>query len=503
MQMNRRPGSIAPAEETPGAAHRSRTAFTLAPPALACVAAALYLLAHALVIPATSLPARLANFGFLVGTPLVAAACCLVRWRRDRHVRGWLALALAAATWAGGMAATAAGDILIPGTYGVATVSVALFVLYGVPLFYLLAAASERSLPVRLLDGAVTALLGCQFFVFTLTFTTLSGVRDDGLIPLRLMLDIENVSIALFALIRHRAAGGRNERALLAVTLGFAIAYLLAAAFVNHVQADAPYGSLGDLVIDVPFLLLAALALVARPTIAPRAASEGFVRIVRVGSPLMPIVSLMAISALLADARPDAAVAGCIAAMIAYAARTMLAQMQSLAERERLERLTRYDGLTGLANRRAFDEALSREWRRAERSGEPLALLMIDIDRFKLLNDRSGHAYGDHCLREVAQALARTVRRSTDLVARFGGEEFACVLPATDAHAARTIAEAMRAAVRALRLASPADGGIVTVSIGVAAIPAIAADSGDRLTGHADAALYRAKAAGRDRVETA
>jgi diguanylate cyclase (GGDEF)-like protein len=170
-----------------------------------------------------------------------------------------------------------------------------------------------------------------------------------------------------------------------------------------------------------------------------------------------------------------------------------------------LERLSALDGLTRVANRRAFDETLQREWERARRSGATLALLLADVDRFKDYNDHYGHQQGDQALRVVAGCLASGARRPADLAARYGGEEFAMILPDTDLAGAARVAEAVRAAVREAGLergdAPPADR--ITISIGVAcAIPG-ADGSMHALVGAADQALYRAKAEGRDRVVTA
>ena len=163
------------------------------------------------------------------------------------------------------------------------------------------------------------------------------------------------------------------------------------------------------------------------------------------------------------------------------------------------------DALTGLANRRRFDEALVAEWRRAARDGSRLSLLMIDVDRFKLYNDAYGHPEGDACLRAVAGALRDLVRRPGDLVARYGGEELAVLLPGTDPAGATTVAERCRGAVAAL--ARPhggnlACGGIVTVSIGCAtAGPSETRDAEPAtLVEAADIRLYEAKRTGRDRV---
>jgi len=163
------------------------------------------------------------------------------------------------------------------------------------------------------------------------------------------------------------------------------------------------------------------------------------------------------------------------------------------------------DGLTGLANRRRFDEALDQEWRRAVRDETPLSLLMIDVDRFKLYNDRHGHQRGDECLRAVAAAMAQVARRPADLTARYGGEEFVVLLPGVDAAGAAALADRVLAAVRAKRIEHEANApaGVVTVSIGAAAVMPwtdVEACGMAALVAGADAALYEAKRSGRNRV---
>lgn len=173
------------------------------------------------------------------------------------------------------------------------------------------------------------------------------------------------------------------------------------------------------------------------------------------------------------------------------------------AMEQRLRELSATDGLTGVANRRAFDEALSREWERALRTGGTLSLAMADIDYFKRYNDHFGHVQGDVCLRQVATALSQGVRQGGDRVARYGGEEFAVILPGASAAAAYAVAEGLRQRVEALALAHPAhpDGGPVTISIGVASACPADGGSATALVEAADRALYSAKAAGRNRVE--
>jgi diguanylate cyclase (GGDEF)-like protein len=165
-----------------------------------------------------------------------------------------------------------------------------------------------------------------------------------------------------------------------------------------------------------------------------------------------------------------------------------------------LKALAESDGLTGLANRRLFDETLARELARARRSGVQVALIMGDVDCFKKYNDRYGHVAGDDCLRKVAAAIGAGVRRPGDLAARYGGEEFAMILSDTDLAGAVTVAEAIRAAVAALAI-EHADGpaGHVSLSLGVVAGPA-GAEPDSAWVEAADRQLYEAKAGGRNRV---
>jgi diguanylate cyclase (GGDEF)-like protein len=172
------------------------------------------------------------------------------------------------------------------------------------------------------------------------------------------------------------------------------------------------------------------------------------------------------------------------------------------AQSDLLRQMVFIDGLTGVANRRCFDERLPTEWRRAARGGAPLALLMLDVDHFKRFNDRYGHQTGDDCLRRVATAIKGGVLRPGDLVARYGGEEFACILPATDFDGALAVAMGIEQQVRELQI-EHADSDVcqvVTVSIGVSmALPKPESDAA-RLLSLADAQLYRAKHGGRGRA---
>jgi diguanylate cyclase (GGDEF)-like protein len=168
--------------------------------------------------------------------------------------------------------------------------------------------------------------------------------------------------------------------------------------------------------------------------------------------------------------------------------------------RDLLEQLTTQDHLTGISNRRRFDDSLAQEWQRAAREQTPLSLVAIDIDHFKAYNDHYGHPQGDQCLIRVARALATCVTRPTDLVARCGGEEFAGLLPSTDSAGAARLAGQMRAAIEAegLEHARSPTHPHVTISLGVATVVPQAEESAQLLVDLADAALYEAKGAGRN-----
>lgn len=172
------------------------------------------------------------------------------------------------------------------------------------------------------------------------------------------------------------------------------------------------------------------------------------------------------------------------------------------AANQQLEVLSNTDGLTGLSNRHKFDQVWAQEWQRAVRQGLPLAVVMIDVDHFKLYNDQFGHPAGDECLRRVAAVLAHSVRRAGELAARYGGEEFVVVLPGLDANGALQEAKRIRTEVSALGIphTGSSAGAVVTVSLGVASRVPQREEGLYLLLQEADDALYQAKHGGRNRV---
>lgn len=178
-------------------------------------------------------------------------------------------------------------------------------------------------------------------------------------------------------------------------------------------------------------------------------------------------------------------------------------QKQLEESNRKLQALSTLDGLTGIANRRHFDESLDKEWRRAKRNDLPLSLILIDIDFFKPFNDNYGHQAGDDCLIQVAKALDGCIARPTDVIARYGGEEFTAILPDTDLNGAATVAEKLRTTIEELAIphahSSAADH--VTISLGIA--QSDGSTDTETLIKQADAALYEAKESGRNRYKLA
>jgi diguanylate cyclase (GGDEF)-like protein len=174
------------------------------------------------------------------------------------------------------------------------------------------------------------------------------------------------------------------------------------------------------------------------------------------------------------------------------------------AANQHLESLSHRDSLTGIANRRAFDFLIERQFREAARRGEPFSLALCDVDHFKAYNDRYGHLDGDECLRKVAKTLERACKRPTDVAARYGGEEFALLLPETNGEGAVLVVERARLELATLALphAGSSTAPVVTFSAGIASFSPERDKASRDLAARADEALYRAKQLGRNRCVT-
>jgi len=459
-------------------------------------------LTHLFAIGLGGSVAKPASYAILIALPCLSALCCLWRAQLDRNGDGWLAVALAASLWAGGMAAGMSVDLFVTEPGDAPGISMLLYVLYGVPLIFTIASPAGDAWHIRLVDGVLALTLGVLFCAHTFVFASFLHASDEGFLAIRWMFDIENLYIAVFAAIRWRASENPSRRAFFATLSGFAWIYLIVAAITNHLASDTDFGSPADLIIGLPFLWFIQRVLRQR-TPRPSVPNETLRLAVQAGSPLALPASLLIVSATLYFRSPVFALFGFVAALLGYGLRSVLVQMRAIAEQSRLDRVARCDALTGLPNRREFDSVLDREWNRARRSGSTLAVLVIDIDHFKLLNDGLGHLAGDDRLRAVARELADCATRSVDLVARYGGEEFVAILPEASEETAVALAEKMRKAIENRGMPTPAPLGVVTVCIGLICTKVDGNRTAADLVAAADAALYEAKRSGRNRVEVA
>jgi len=479
-----------------------------------------FMLLHALCVLLLPAHAIAASYVFLLAAPLLAFACALRRGLMVglHHSHGWSLIALSMLLWTAGMFTSLCQDLVFRNLNVAPGATMLLYTLYGVPISYAVATVGVdyRSGLQRGIDAILAVSLGYLYFVLMFSWTTLQGVSSrESAEMIALMFDLENAFLAAMTTIRFFAANTPRLRHLFGALSVFTLLYGLVAAYYNHhVALDvAPdIGTVYDVVVDVPFLVFIIVAWRIRQ---PRAHTlnppDALVRFVRLGSPLLLALSVLTVALLVVRQRFALGVAGVVAAALGYGLRSILSQVSQVEAADRLRNdqtllaeLALHDGLTGISNRRAFEEAIEREWRLASRTQQAMSLLLIDVDMFKQYNDRYGHLAGDACLRDVAAILTQAVQRPSDLLARYGGEEFVLILPATPLAGATDVAERLCDLVRQQNLHhddSPV--GHVTISIGVASIVPAQGVLSDELVAAADRALYEAKRKGRNRFEAA
>ncbi|HDS1580431.1 TPA: GGDEF domain-containing protein [Stenotrophomonas maltophilia] len=461
-------------------------------------AALFFLATHALVIALIGPQDPVGSYLLLITAPLLAALACVRRARGNQAACKWRTLGAAVGLFSLALLALLYRNVAGLSPAQMTASSLILYVFYRIPLTYVAASPGGGNRCIRAVDLAVIALLWLLYYQHTRVMAHLNTALWTQC--LNTMSSVQNSLVFCFALIRFLAEDDADRRDFFRTLAIYALGYFLLAFYINTYQPQVPDGNWGDLLISGLFVLLAVMAGSKHPR-RPAVISRPLRRIVDAGVPLMLPLLLMMVALLVARLQPGLATIGFVGALLGYALRSVLSQAEIQRQRDELETLARRDPLTGLGNRRSFDESLGAAHRRAQRQQLGLAVLMIDIDHFKRLNDTYGHPEGDRRLRAVAAILDGCLQRGDDLLARYGGEEFIAALPSPEAAHAGELGERLRAAVEAAGL--PAAEAHVTISVGVAwqaaSDPAAPLDLVDR----ADQALYQAKHAGRNRVHVA
>jgi diguanylate cyclase (GGDEF)-like protein len=462
---------------------------------------------------------RLASSIFQILAPVIALAACWWRARRA-PVRAqilWNLLRASLILWTcAKFCAVWEDSVHLP----IETPFLSDFLLffYGVPILFAISTPvdGQRIQWFLWLDVLQAVFAGYLAYVAIFSALPFSAHPAHSLAPalMAFIYNVENLVLAIACAFRMITSPRWGDEWRFYRMLGiFLIVYGIGIGLYTHYALVLPGQTPPDLLFTAPFIVLAVHALTLpwkrKPehvTLRRRHPAEIFIDNV---SPIFFTLALLTLGLLVMRTQFVLGIVAIAVALAIYAVRTTVLQVRYLeAQRElkeardRLEAISLEDGLTGVANRRCFDQTLAQEWHRAARTRQPLALLLSDLDLFKELNDSHGHQAGDRCLIQVAGVLHGLAKRSGDLVARYGGEEFATILAGATEEEALRMAERMLAAINALRISNSTHlGSWLTASIGVTScIPAI--DSlPETIIAAADCALYRAKALGRNRVE--
>jgi diguanylate cyclase (GGDEF)-like protein len=424
-------------------------------------------------------------------------------------------VSIALLLWLGGTIAAVGAQFFEHASPSVAALPDFFYFFYGVPMLLAIASPEDRqSIPVFFwLDGIQAAGVGYLAYVALFGVLPFTGTQPQPISVNRLIwiYDAEDFVLAVFASARLLASPRKSaERRFFAIITVFLWSYAVCASIYNHIEAVKTDAGVFDVLVDVPFLLLTAAVLFAARGFEPEAGRHGrrlSASLIDNARPALLGLCLVAIGAWAARKHFDAAIGIVFCGFVVYGVRSAIlqnrfAQTEAALEnaRDRLEQLVLQDGLTGIPNRRCFDQRFQQEWSRARRTGAPLSVLLIDVDHFKRLNDTFGHMVGDECLIQVAQTLQKALNRPGDLLARYGGEEFVALLPETNDSGAINVAERLQTCL----MRTPALEGIdrqVTISIGVTTGVPRAGVTMEHLLQSADRALYTAKQNGRDRTE--
>jgi diguanylate cyclase (GGDEF)-like protein len=484
-------------------------------------AVAAYLCLYGFVIRYTRAAHPDIDYALQLAAPWFAFACCVRSAALSPAPirRAWIYAAIAIFLWAFGLSTDVFDELGPQDNVTIAHLSDFVFFMYGAPMLLVFSQGAEQR-QLRLFDWLDSIqVLASASIVYLALFAVLpfeKGVSHPAPASfVESVYNVENLFLAASGTLRLFAHRQRGEaRRLYSIICAYLWLYAGCAACYNHLVV-AFQGDVGEyeLLAAVPFLVLA-VACLGSPADhpagigAPRSVLEIFIDN---ASPVLYTIALVFLGVAVVREHYWVGITGIVLALVAYAIRSTVLQTSFIrSQRElreahdQLETLARTDVLTGVPNRRHFDLTLDAEWQRAASLRRPLCLLLIDVDHFKKLNDHYGHPAGDACLRDIAAALSSAVVRSTDLLFRYGGEEFAAILVNTDRSGAETVAARMRSAVRDRRIPHAlSEQRIVTVSIGISIYEPPADGTKIFLVSAADTALYRAKTNGRDRVERA
>jgi diguanylate cyclase (GGDEF)-like protein len=472
-----------------------------------------YLVLHSLVIRFTheAYPSAFV----VVGLGLLRIACCFWWFARlssyPARLR-WLAYACGAVLGNASIQIYAWREIFAPDHDYLSGTATLLTSLAAIPVLLSVSSNLKARDPrlVRWIDVVFSITLGCLFVLQIMAPGPANSASSVvRILSVNRLIDFESIFLTVCAALEFVSSESGEDRRFLYVFFCFMSVSTPVIAMRNRWAARYP-NTLWDLVVDVPPLVFLLFALHPMPGWAYRfRAPRAIAHMVRGGSPLFMSLAITLLGITVLRYHFIGGVFGILLGIVGYGLRNAIIHGKLLetedslvVAKQELELQASLDGLTGISNRRVFDNTLKREWRAAIQTGNPFAVLMIDIDLFKGLNDFYGHQVGDGCLVAVATALQRMLPRAGDFVARYGGEEFAVILPGTSIAGAMAVAERLRLGVTELAIPHrQSPHGCVTISAGAAIGDAFSVPELSLLLKAADEALYRAKRAGRNRVE--
>ena len=479
------------------------------------LSAFLYLAAHLLV---TQISTHNYPSGFMVlGLGVLRIACCIwffVRFADSPARWRWLAYGCGALLGNASTQIYVWREIFAPSSEYLSAPASFLTSVSCIPVLVSISSNINRKDPpsVRWIDLVIGLTLGTLFAVQFLSPGSFHSLSDqDTILSENRLIDLEGMFLIVCAALQFLSSDSTEDRRFTYVFFCYMMVSMPVLAFRNRWNVLHPSPT-WDLLVDLAPLAFILLAISPTPAwVYNVRTSDRLSYLVRGGSPMFMSFALTLFGMGMSGSHRYIGSAGILLGITGYGLRNAIIQgkllytEQSLTlAKQELEMQASRDGLTGIPNRRLFDETLRREWRIAARTGIPLALLMIDVDSFKGFNDTYGHQKGDECLIAVATAIQDSLVRAGDFAARYGGEEFAVILPGPHITAAQVIGERLREAVAVLMI--PHTGsrhGFVSISVGAATSDCLGVSDITSLVEASDHALYGAKHGGRNCVKIA